>query len=47
MDQNKIVTNCTYADPLGRLTLIDIALGTVNYASNASAESKTAYSDRA
>jgi len=43
-DQNKIVTNYAYDDPLGRLTLIDSAPGTINWSTNASAESKTAYS---
>ncbi len=42
-DQNNVVTNYSYNDPLGRLTLIDSAMGTLDEY-GLSAESKTTYS---
>ena len=41
-DQNNIVTNYAYNDPLGRLTLIDSAPGALNW-NGLSAESTTSY----
>jgi RHS repeat-associated protein len=43
-DPNNIKTNYSYNDPLDRLTLVDSAPGTINWATNASAESKAVYS---
>jgi RHS repeat-associated protein len=42
-DQNHVLTKYSYNDPLGRLTLIDSAVGALNWYANESAESKTSY----
>jgi hypothetical protein len=43
-DQNNIITNYSYNDPLDRLTLRDSAPGALNWFKSISAESKTSYS---
>jgi RHS repeat-associated protein len=43
IDVNKITTAYSYADPLDRLTLVESAVGALNWSPSASAQSDTAY----